>query len=137
MVTVLNLKPGDEVFGWLRSGYALKKARRADGFVCRYVPSRPVRFENSDLSKFVGLITHNDTQNHVLTISVQEKAFLGQPVGEILDAYVPYAALKAMRRRSKISYPGKPEYPARPTRQGIGTQYYSYRTSEEVQLYGY
>lgn len=132
---VTELKPSDELLGWMRIGFALRKGRNvATGLPFRYVPGRPERYDFDDLSRFTGLLTHNDVVNQVLVVEVQEMNRYAMAVSESVRVEIPYAALKRLRRLSKINYPGKPQNPARPTQIAIGSHNRNYRTTEEVLL---
>lgn len=135
MLRVADLKPGDEIFGWMKNGFALRKGRNvATGQSFRFVPSKPTRFEGEDLSRFTGLLTKNDVANKILVVEVQEMNRFAMAVSPPLRAEIPYLALTRLRRLSKTAYPGKPQNPKRPTQIAIGTENRPYRTIEEVLL---
>lgn len=134
-IRVTELKPGDEILGWMKIGYALRKGRNvATGLSFRYVPSRPERYDFDDLSRFTGLLTKNDVVNKILTVEVQEMNRYAMAVSPALTADIPYLALTRLRRLSKINFPGKAQNPARPTQIAIGSHNRNYRTDEEVIL---
>ncbi len=134
MRKVTDLRPGDSIFGWMKIGFALQKARTATGVIYRQVPSRHDRFDKDDLQQFVGAVVRNDTTRHILTVDCSRMTSKGRAVEPPLLAEIHYLAFKRIRYISKFAYPPKPENPLRPTRQGIGTGFYAYRTQEEVQL---
>lgn len=131
---VTDLEPGDQVFGWLKIGFALKKGRTPGGRVYMYVPSKPSRFDNDDLQQFSGLVVRNDTEKCILSLEVSRMNRFLQAVGETLPVEIHYRALKRLRFMSQHAYPAREEYPARPTRRGIGTGFNPYRTLVEVKL---
>jgi len=135
MVRADQLLPGDEILGWLKSGHALRSAKNfVTGEMYRFVPGRPERYERDDLSRFVGLLTRNDTVNRILTVEVQAVNRFAQACSPTMRAEIPYMALSRLRRLSKINYPGKPQNPRRPTQIAIGSENRAYRTIEEVLL---
>jgi hypothetical protein len=135
MVRVTELKPGDEILGFMKNGFALRKARNAaTGLAYRYVPSRPERYDFDDLSRFTGLVTRNDVAGQLLVVEVQEMNRYAMAVSPAITAEIPYLALSRLRRLSKINFPGKPQNPARPTQIAIGSHNRNYRTAEEILL---
>lgn len=131
---VTDLQAGDSIFGWMKPGFALQKQRRADGTMFRTTPSRPDRFDKDDLQQFVGMVISNDTANHILRVDCSRMTSKGRSVETPLTAEIHYLAFLRIRLISKFAYPPKPENPLRPTRKGIGTGFFAYRTQEEVQL---
>jgi hypothetical protein len=135
MLRVVDLKPGDEILGWMKNGFGLRKGRNAaTGQVFRYVPGKASRFEGEDLSRFTGFLTKNDVANKILVVEVQEMNRYAMAVSPPIRAEIPYLALIRLRRVSKIAFPGKPQNPKRPTQIAIGTENRPYRTIEEVLL---
>ena len=135
MLRVVDLKPGDEILGWMKNGFGLRKGRNAaTGQVFRFVPGKPTRFEGDDLSRFTGLLAKNDVANKILIVEVQEMNRYTMAVSPAVRAEIPYLALIRLRRLSKTAFPGKPQNPKRPTQMAIGSSNRPYRTIEEVLL---
>lgn len=135
MLKVTDLRPGDELLGWMKLGFALRKDRNAaTGMPFRYVPSTPARYSLDDLSKFTGLLIHNDVTQGILSVEVQEMNRYAMAVSSPLPVDIPYLALSRLRRLSEVNFPGKPQNPYRPTQIAIGSHNRNYRTTEEVSL---
>lgn len=132
---VIELQPGDEILGWMKLGFALRKDRNAaTGMPFRYVPSTPSRYSQEDLSRFTGFLVRNDTTQGILSVEVQEMNRYAMAVSAPLPVDIPYLALSRLRRLSKVNFPGKPQNPYRPTQIAIGSHNRNYRTVEEVLL---
>ncbi len=71
-ISITELVPGDEVWGWMRLGFALKQGRTVHGLIYRYVPDKATRAESGDLTRFVGLVMINNTTTSVITLSVSQ-----------------------------------------------------------------
>lgn len=69
-VKVQDLEPGQEVYGYMRLGFAIYSVRRKDGSVYGQVPSRPQRRRTYDLTRFQGTVQNNNTTEQVITIVV-------------------------------------------------------------------
>lgn len=134
MLTITDLKPGDSILAWLKIGFALQKSRRVDGTLFYSLPSRADRFDKSDLQQFVGNVVHNDTVNHILMVNASRMTSKTQAVEPPLLAEIHYLAFKRVRLISPHAFAPKAENPLRPTRKGIGTGFYPYRTQTEVML---
>lgn len=134
MTTVLELRPGDNILGWMRIGYALKKGRTATGVIYRFVPAKAERFDQDDLQQFTGLVVANDTTQHILRVEVSRMNRYLMPVSESLPAEIHYGALHRLRKVSQVANAPRPQNPRRPTAVAKGTGYYPYRTVEEVSL---
>jgi len=133
---VVELKPGDNVMGWMRLGYALRKAYiGATKQMYRYVPNKPTRFAKDDIQRFTGLVVRNDTVNKVLSLEFQEMNRLGTAVSQSIQADIPYFSLTRLRFLSKEATLGRPQNPLRPTAVASNTEFYPYRTLIEVELY--
>lgn len=133
-VKITELRPGDSIFGWMKIGYALRKERTATGILFRSAPTKATRFSKDDLQQFVGFVLGNDTSNHILRVDCSRMTKMTRAVEPPLPAEIHYLAFHRIRLISKFAYSPKPENPLRPTRQGIGTGFYAYRTQEEVLL---
>ena len=134
VITISELQPGDPILGWMKLGYALRKERRVDGTLFRSVPPKPDRFGHDDLQQFTGIVTKNDTVNHILHVECSRMTSYTRAVEAPLPAEIHYLAFKRLRRVSKHSYSPREQNPLRPTQQAFGTGFYAYRTQEEVQL---
>ena len=135
MVKIVDLTPGDEVLGFMKNGFALRKALNSvTGLLYRFAPSRPDTYDQDDLAKFTGLVTANDPVNQIITIEVQEVNRFTMSSSPSIRADIPYKALARLRRLSKVNYPGKPQNPLRPTQVARGSENRPYRTVEEVLL---
>ncbi len=130
MIRVTDLKPGDEIQGWMRLGYALFKTRKIDGGFRMCTPTRAQTAKSGDLSTFLGLVTANDVLNKQVTLEVQEKNQNSRPVGDSFTVIVPYRYLRRLTLFSKINYFPKPN--TKPGYQPFG--WAPYRTQEEVLL---
>jgi hypothetical protein len=131
---ISDLQPGDQIFGWMKIGFALQKQRNPDGTLFRTVPSRKDRFDKDDLQQFVGMVVSNDTVNHVLRVDVARMTKLTRAVEPPLPAEIHYLAFSRVRLISKYPLPGRPQNPLWPTQVALGTGFYAYRTQEEVLL---
>jgi hypothetical protein len=134
MIYVTDLLPGDEIQGWMKLGFALKKQRRVDGTLFYAVPDRASNVEKDDLTRFVGWIVSNNTTTHVLVVEVVHLNSRGRVYGDPIQTTLHYSVLKRVRKISRISYPARAQNPLRPTHVAIGTGYSAYRTVEEVML---
>lgn len=134
MISVLELRPGDSVLGWMRIGFALRKGRTATGVIYRYVPSKPERFSQDDLQQFTGHIMSNDTERQLLRIAVSRMNRFTMPVEASLPAEIHYGALLRLRKLSSFAHSPKPQNPLRPTAMLYRTGNHPYRTAEEVSL---
>lgn len=135
MVRIIDIKPGDELLGWMKLGYGLRKERNvATGQLYRIVEPKAVRFSYDDLSRWTGWVVSNDVANRVLYVETQAMNRYTMASGDKIFSQVPYLAIKQLRRLSKMTFPGKPQNPLRPTQVAIGSQNRPYRTIEEVLL---
>jgi hypothetical protein len=133
---VVELKAGDTVMGWLRTGYALRKEYvGATKSVVRSTPQRPTRFSKDDLQRFIGIVVGNDASGKLLHLEVQEMNRLGTAVSKPIPAVVPYVHFTRLRLLSKETFEGQPQNPLRPTAISFNTGFYPYKTSIEVELY--
>jgi hypothetical protein len=131
---ITELRPGDPILAWMKMGFALRKERTATGIIYRSAPTKAERFDKDDLQQFTGLVTANDTVNHILRVECSRMTSLTRAVEPSLSAEIHYLAFKRIRLVSKQSFSPKPENPLRPTRRALGTGFYAYRTQEEVLL---
>ena len=119
----------------MKIGLALKKGRRPDGHLFRYVPLKPCVAGADDLSKFAATVVTNDPDYQVLTLNVTRVTQTLIGVGnEALQVTIAYPTLQRVRRLSKVAYEPKEENVYRPTKHAMGTAFRPYRTWEEVLL---
>lgn len=132
---VIDIVPGDEVLGWMRIGFALRRGRNAaTGAVYMYVPSKAQRATATDMNRYTGWVVANNVANKILVVEVQQMNRYTMAVSAPVRADIPYMAMYKLRRLSKTVFPGKPENPERPTQRAIGSQNRPYRTIEDVLL---
>lgn len=134
MITLRDLKVGDELRAWMKTGFALKKARRKDGSTYRYCPAKATNCRGDDLTFWAGIIIANDVTNKLLTVQVALFDRFEVARSESHQAQVPYLAIKDLHLLSKVAFAGKPDDPLRPTLKGIGTGFHPYHTATRVEL---
>lgn len=133
---VTDLQPADEVQAWMRLGFAIRKARKTDGTIYRYVPAKAQKAKPGDLTSFSGIVIQNDVTEKVLTLQVADNNSLMRPTsyGESLIVSISYSSFGRLRRISKFTFEPKEESKTRPTGKALGTAFKAYRTAEEVSL---
>lgn len=131
---ITELRPGDPILAWMKLGFALRKERTATGIIYRAAPRKAEQFDQDDLQQFTGLVTANDTVNHILRVECSRMTSMTRATEPPLSAEIHYLAFKRIRKVSKHAFPPRAENPLRPTRRALGTGFYAYRTQEEVLL---
>lgn len=132
---VIDIVPGDEVLGWMRIGFALRKGRNAATKAdFMYVPSKASVATPTDLNRYTGWVVSNDIANKILMVEVQQMNRYTMAVSAPIRADIPYMAMYRLRRLSKMHYMGAPQNPQRPTQRAIGSQNRPYRIIEDVLL---
>lgn len=131
---VIDIVPGDEILGWMRIGFALKRGRAVNGSVYMYVPTKAQRAAPTDMNRYTGWVVANNVAAKVLVVEVQQMNRYTMAVSTPVRAEIPYMTMYRLRRLSKVVFPGKPENPERPTHRAIGSQNRPYRTIEDVLL---
>lgn len=106
-VKVQDLAPPDEVYGYMRLGFAIYQVRRKDGSVYGQVPSKPRRRETYDLTRFQGTVQRNNTDEQTITLQVTRtdstmRAQNRDPLGWSVDIH--YTNFSKLFLISPISY---------------------------------
>ena len=134
MVHITDLRSQDEILCWTKIGLALKKGRKVDGELFRFVPLKPCVAGADDLSRFVAKVLDNDLDFRYLTLSVSRTGKMGDPRSDSLKAVVAYPVFQRIRLISKLAYPAKEENIYRPTSHALGTAFRPYHTAVDVSL---
>lgn len=135
MVSVHELRPGDELQCRLKLTLVLRVVRAGDGSMHREVIC-PAKATGEDIASFAGLVLENDLSRKALLLATTPINHKGQPQGgPTLSCWVLYNQFITLRRLSKVAYPPRPaNTPARPTAYGQFSHFYAYRTEEDVRL---
>lgn len=135
MLHIRDLQVGDELYCYMRLGYALVLNRRPDASVFRTVPEKPRVAGSGDLTNFVGLVVDNDPTRGVLTMETQDLNSRYRPTDAVVTARaeIPYTAFKRVQKLSKYNT-ASTLTSTRPTRMNRFTRWAPYKTRENVQL---
>lgn len=135
MIHIRDLQVGDELYCYMRLGYALVLNRRPDASVFRTVPQKPRVAGSGDLTNFVGLVSENDSTRGVLTLETQDlnSRYNATDAFPVARAEIPYTAFKRIQRLSKYNT-ASVLTSTRPTRMNRYTRWAPYKTRENVQL---
>ncbi len=141
MLTLLDLKPGNEIRVYMRQSVSLETGRRPDGSEYRYVPGRPQRYATRGLSRFNATVVANDVATHIITLNTVGINSKGIPLGNSpnLRAEVHYTTFSRVFLFSEINFEPRPEdrrtgTTFRPTTAAIGTNFKPYRTLTLVHI---
>ena len=106
-VRITDLKPGDEVYAYMRLGRALEQGQRGDTSVYGRIPSRNQKARSEDLTRWQGTVLVNNTEEQVLTCQVTRtdsmmRAMNREPKRWVADIH--YTAFQRLRLISQINF---------------------------------
>lgn len=139
MPHISEIKPGQTLQCWMRSGAPLLLTRDVKGRLSYVVSPKPVTGSSEDqVNQFWGRVVSNDTLNQVILVNATPyRNYFTTPIGASLQARIHYSTFKRVRLLSDTVFPGRATTPAdRPTKVTPlgGTEFRPYRTTVEVEI---
>lgn len=131
-IRIHDLKPGQELICWFRTGHAPKPVRLPRGEVVVLTPPSAENFKNGSLSRCKALVMENIPETGCIRLRVvpaNNRMYI--PSGDSYDGYFHYSHFTRVRLISPIAFPHKPDWPRKTP---LGEGHRNYHTVVEVSL---
>lgn len=102
-VQITSLKPGDEVYAYMRLGRALEQGQRGDTSVYGRIPRRNQKARPEDLTRWQGTVVANNTEEQVLTCRVTRTDSMMRPMNREVVTWVADVHYSAFARLRLVS----------------------------------